>query len=102
MIGREPYVTPLVLIMGEDFDYTLRNKDGSQFPAGTSFQLIIGETSRTFAFNGAGTIASMRIESTDITKALNWLPYRIASKSTATTPSTDKVLVHGDVRVRGN
>lgn len=101
MIGREPYVTPLVLIMGEDFDYSLRNKDGSAFEAGLTFQLVIGETSRTFAFNAGRTIASLRIESTDISKTLNWKTYRIGSTSTSTTPTTDKVLVHGAVSVRG-
>ena len=101
IIGRELPPTSLVLIMGEDFDYSLRNKDGSAFPSDLSFALKIGATTRAFAFNAGRTVASLLIESTDISKALNWASYSVTSKSTAVTPPRDKVLAHGQVSVRG-
>ena len=99
MIGRNPTVQDLVLIPREDFDYALRNKDGSAFESGLTFQLVIGTTSRTFGFNSGRTIASLRIESTDISDDLHQQPFWITSTSTTTTPTTDKVLTQGTVSI---
>ncbi|MDV6271116.1 LtfC-like domain-containing protein [Rhodococcus globerulus] len=101
IVGRRAVVRELVLIPKEDFDYTLRNKDGSAFPADLSFALTINETIRMFTFNAGRTTAALRIESTDISDTLHRQPYWITSKATATTPTTDKVLVQGQVIVDG-
>lgn len=106
MAGREAKTEILYLITGDDFEWSYVWNDGAggSWPTGRTlyYQFENGASGWSdgtqWNYSISGNTASIRKESTDADLIPDRTPYRLVMADSTTTPTTEHVLIVGNVK----
>lgn len=108
MGGREATVELLTLVTGDDFEwsYTWDDGAGGSWPTGRTLYYQFQDAATgdgwvggsQWSYTIVGAVASLRIESTVADAMPDRTPYRLIMADPTTSPTTEHVLIIGNVK----